>query len=343
MNLELEPEEYEDPNKTADIVLDALRLLISEGDEPKMRGNFVGSLGFPTSRLKSNFGPEIIWTLNVLADRALELESNSQPSSKQIRVVCNNKQNQGASRSSKVSDFIIIGQPFVGGGLTTRPLGSYQVDDQTLLLEGCEIEQSKQDSQRSDNSNSETPSSVVDSVSWYRQVELSTPMLESVELVGRDSEVYEDWRYFVRQTDKSRKIIREFLDTDGPTWNAVANRIDRHLQVIATRERFIQSSLRAEIADFLSIWQEYLKEFNRHRELETQVNLRTDRFELLNEKLDELNSQIESRQREMNDGADLREIESVIQRMEGDNRRLNVKISLLLSLYANIHSELVAK
>lgn len=343
MNLELEPEEYEDQNVTIDVILEALRLVTAEDDEPIDRSSFVSSLGFPVARLKSGFGPEVVWTLSILADRAVELMLESQQL-RGVRVVYHNKSTLDSTNYSKGGDSITIGQPFVGGGLTTRPLGNYQIDDESLLFNGREREATfklakDRDSNTADGAGNEPH---IDPDEWLRRVEESAPILESVDLFEDTAESPEEWQDSLRSLTGSKGQLREFVTTLGPILNAIVMRIDRQLQVITTREKFIQTNLRSEIERFSEIWKNYSEQSNRYMNLEAQVNLRTDKFESMTEKLRELNGQIEARKREINDGSDLKEIESTIERMRAENKEYDVKIGLLLTVYAGAHARFVS-
>lgn len=341
MNLELEPEEYEDQNATIDVILEALRLITAEDDEPVDRSTFVDSLGFPITRLKNGFGPEVVWTLNILADRALELMLESQQF-RGIRVVYNNKSTLDSANYSKGGDSITIGQPFVGGGLTTRPLGNYQIDDESLLFGGCVKDASFKLANARDTLEEAGNEPQMDPDEWLRRVEECAPMLESVNLFEDSAESPEEWQNFQRSITGSRKQLREFVTTLGPVLNAIVMRIDRQLQVITTREKFIQTNLKSEIEKFSGIWKNYSEQSNRYKNLEAQVNLRTDKFETMTEKLKELNGQIEARKRELNDGSDLKEIATTIDRMRAENKEFDVKIGLLLTVYADAHAKFMS-
>lgn len=335
MNLELEPEEYQDPNSTIDVILEALLLLYNNGNEKRAKSSFMSSLGFPPARLRNGFGPEVIWTLNVLADRALELSFESQPQ-KPIRILYCNKTGPG---SSKGQDSITIGQPLVGGGLTTRPLGKYQIDDESLLFDPSGNDKRRM-ALAAREKDDEKLKSLVDPEEWYKQVEESSQVLDSIRLVEEDSEnLYEDWQSLLRPMSKSKKQIGEFIETICPLLNNIAQRTERQLQVIKSREKFLRNNLRSEIEDFYKIWREYNRESKRLKDLELQVDNRTDRFEMMNEKLKEFNDQIETRKREMNDGSHLKEIELRIERIKDENREFDVRIGLLLGLYAEIHGK----
>lgn len=358
MNLELEPEEYEDPDVVVGVILEALRLLLTPDDDQfNPRAGRSGNLiNFPPARLKLGFGPEVIWTMNILADRSLELllESDSSAINRKINFIYNNKSGQEAGRQTVNS--ITIGQPFVGGGLTTRPLGSYQVDDATLLFDDDEDDNNDDQDVKNNNYKSSivadnTPLLADDMTNpdyWYEQVDRTAPALESARLLIVDSNgtsgvgTVENWQDYLQSMLESKRAIQGFINNSRSLLHVVGARIDRHLQVIRGREKFIQTNLRAQIEEFLKIWRDYSIQSARQSQLVEQVNVKTDKFESYNDILKRVNGKIELRIKELNDGSKLRGIEHMIDRLKEENGAFDVKIGLLLSVYAKQQSKIVS-
>lgn len=139
MNLELEPEEYEDLDTSSEIIMEALNLLMTSDDEisNRKRESKNSASSFPTSRLKQGYGPEVVWTLSILADRALELMFEQAPSTtnKESRIIHNNKTKFNATSSfSKFTDCVVIGGESIDNS-TFRVSDNYRIDDPDLLFE----------------------------------------------------------------------------------------------------------------------------------------------------------------------------------------------------------------
>lgn len=334
MNFDIEPEEYQDIDLTISIIFEALKLLLTPDDSNATETARV--INFPLGRLKQGYGPEVIYTMNIFADRALEIVSQSESNDK-IRIIYHNKKTSSDQRQTN-SNFITIGQPFVGGGLTTRPLGSYQIDDKSLVLGG-------QDETATDDNNVSLIDIHVDQADWYQQVDRVRPALESANLNDSDNNVLcvENWQDYLEATRDYQKCIEDFLNQFKSLIGVISGRIDRHLQVINGREKFIQTNLKSQIEDFLKIWRDYSSEKEKNSKLIEKVNSKADLFESHNAKLRSIKAKIESRIRELDDGSKLKELETIIKNLSTENDELSLRIGLLLTVYAKQHSKLMSE
>lgn len=336
MNFEIEPEEYVDPDSLISVILEALRLLVSGEDEREKHAP-VASLP-PPIRLKDGYGPEVIWTLNIFADRALELilEDDVQDTSSAVKVTYVNRTSSAPShtknktnpQSLKENSMIIIGQPHVGGGLTTRPLGNYQVDDESLQL------------------GDDTSTQAIERVSVKKTRQMSQAERQNRVDRARDSlgmamsaleDTYDhrsiaQWLSYAQTFDKFRKGLEEFHLKSSSTLSVVAKRVERQLDVIKKRENFIHSNLKGQLSEFLKVWNDYASETARNKLLTEQVIQRTDRFGVHVETLELLKSKMELRIRDLSSGGKLRELESASERLKRDSQELDVKVGLLLAI-----------
>lgn len=340
MNLELEPEEYEDRDTTLSVIVEALRLLLTPDEEMNAKKNSKNLIGFSPARLKSGFGPEVVWTINILADRALELLAESGPKRSSNQIIYHNASADVVDpERAAVHTSITIGQPFVGGGLSTRPLGSYQVDDANLLLEDDSQNLRLQSQTPTNDSNS----SDLDRNAWFRRVERATPSLNAANLMKDESIETKDWQNFLKSTRKCATAIDVFLQDSRCLLEPILNKVDDQLKIINERESFIQAKLKVEIEEFLKNWRAYSLELTRNTDLLEQINSRTDKFDQYNEKLRRLNNQIELRISELNDGSRLRELEVMKNRLRKENDEFDIKIGLLLTVYAKKQRKIIAE
>lgn len=333
MNLELEPEEYQDIDLTISVIFEALKLLLTPDDYDGR--DIRNPINFPPGRLKQGFGPEAIYTMNILADRALELLLDSDKIGK-VQVLYHNKSSSDQNRQTNAIS-ITIGQPFVGGGLTTRPLGSYQIDDETLVLDEIEIDQNGIQNDRTSLMDIH-----INEADWYQQVERVRQALESANLHETGS-ICENWHDYLEATRESQGVIQEFLNQSKSLLNIISNRIDRHMQVISGREKFIQTNLKTQIEDFLNIWRDYSAQLTRNNNLMEKVNSKADMFESHKVRLKLIGKKVESRMKELNDGNKLKELEVIIKNLTDETDKLKLKIGLLLTVYAKRHTHLVAE
>lgn len=337
MNLDLEPQEYEDLDYTIEMILEALKLLISPENGPKV------SIGFPPARLKQGYGPEVIWTMNILADRALELKVTNEPNLGRVEISFHNKSTMSDSRDRLNS--ITIGQPVVGGGLTTRPLGSYQVDDATLAFDTGE-DPSSFDEQIDSNKPADTKDDL-DPDCWYAQVEKASSYLNTVNLTDEEAvatkSTYEDWIVYLNTIKQFDKDISGFISHSKPLLESVTNRIDRQLQVINGREKFMQTNLEPQLQEFLQIYRNFNDCERQNNDLTILVNSKADKFEGYKLEIRHVNETTQFQVRELNDGSKLRELEQAIETLDRENHELNIKIGLMLTVHAKIHQDFIER
>lgn len=349
MNLEIEPEEYEDLDVVLDVVEEALRLITTTtdvGDELRQarpREERRAAI-IQRSRLQRGYGPEVIWTLNILADRAIEmmLDDEREPSTERadMRIRFAFKQSSGTTHrgaSSPSSNFITVGQPFVGGGLTTRPLGNYIIDDKSLLFNEDDDDDDDTDSRaksKSDKTYEELPS--VDPNEWLKRVESARHILESVRF--DQTSKFEDWHEEISRLNEAGKFVAHFLDKSKPALETTARQIDKQLQLIQGREKYLQAQLRDQLEDFLKIWRNYFSELARNKELLAQVDSKTDKFETLDSRLHDVHERIEARKRDLNDSSKLGQLKALIGRLEAENKDYDERIAILLAVYFKLEA-----
>jgi len=330
MNFELEPEEYEDPDIIIGIIMDAVRLLLTPENAS---GEAQDPLRFPPGRLRHGYGPEVIWTMNVLTDRAMELQLRARSLEfVGTSMIFHDISGSVTSRRTDIQS-ISIGQPYVGGGLTTRPLGNYQVDDSTLLFDS--IGQNEYESSKT--------SLVINDVSsedWYAGVDKIAQSLRTTKIF--DLKARARVISHLERTIDSSAVIKEFLGEPRVVMDNILSRIDRHLQLIAEREHFIQTSTKVSFEEFIHVWRTYSGQKTRQENLLSKVNSRTDEFELANKKLSLLSARIETRLKELNDGARLKDLTSMINKLKEENVESDVKIGLLLTVYAKMESKIIS-
>lgn len=324
MNLQLEPDEYEDPDVITSVIMEALILLLVPDDQLKTHRDPKSIVGFPQTRLKSGYGPEVIWTLNILADRALELLADDGQLKGTSKIVF-------AHRLEKVADStnsITIGQPYVGGGLTTRPLGSYQIDDASLLFDDEDTEMDLNSEVRVE----------CDRQEWLQKAERIAQSIEKLSMIETDNTT-NNWRKHLKSATDAKLAIDDFLNNSVSSINSISLEIDSQLKVINERELLLQTNLEAQLADFIIVYSSYKTQLEENLNLSTQVNDRTDNFQNYNQKLKTISSQINTRLKELKDGSKLKQLESLISQLEEENKELDLRIGLMLTLFSKMQTQ----
>lgn len=317
MNFELE---LEDIGSSIGVIFEALKLLHEDGDlDPKIH-----------IRLEQGHGPEVVYAISCLADRALELAIEHDPRLGSVGpdIRFHNKQHD----QTRTANSITIGQPIVGGTLTTRSLGKYFIEDSSLVLD-YGAGSSKCESREAGATKETDPDE------WLQQVERVAPQL--VLDFNKEPSAFEDWQDQLLSIHHSKKSAQSFIDQSKSILQAVENRINRQLQVVSSREKFLQTNLRSKLEAFLQVWREHSKQTKHNKSLLDNVNGKTDLFESHITRLQLLGRDIEARIRELNDGSKLKELELIISMLDAQSEDLEVKVGLLLAAVCSKDGEQV--
>jgi hypothetical protein len=288
-------------------------------------------------RLEQGYGPEVVYALSCLADRALELAQEHDPqlgSNPEVRF--HNKQHD----QTRPMNSITIGQPIAGGTLTTRSLGKYFIEDSSLILDYQPDDVASDKIAPSSGAGGQASSSSlslldVDAVSaedWLQQVDKIAGQLEP-QSCYKGLSAFEDWRESLKFVGESKRAIQSFLSKSKPIIKAIDTRIERQMQVLSGREKFLQTNLRTQLERFLEVWRAHSAQTQLNKQLVGSVNAKTDTFESHNTRLKLLANAIESRVHELNDGSKLKELESMISSLNGQSDELDVKVGLLMAAH----------
>ena len=317
MNFDVDPRDYQDLDSTIGVIYEAMKLLlVADSDDT---ANQAGNL-FPSGRLKQGFGPEVIFCLNKFADRALELVVESDQKIGPANVSYQSKQKSSRDQARQTNS-IIIGQPIVGGGLTTRPLGNYQIDDSSLILgysgDNLDDKDEKVGSERFVS---------VDSSKWNPdKLEEIAPLLALDFSAERTS--FDDWQQHLDLVKRSRIDVQNFANLSRPILEAVAHRVEHQMQILSARKAAITNNLKPQFETFLEVWRKYSTQSKRSSELIEMINFKTDTFESYVGQLNELRT----KKTKFNDKSRLRELDRMIKSLTRETDNMDLKLGLLLA------------
>lgn len=314
MNFDADPREYHDIDSTVNVIFEALKLLLSSDEHPVDESNL-----FPVGRLKRGHGPEVIYCLNKFADRALELLIEDRPKIGQVEINYINKQKENREQNRGPTNSITICQPIVGGGLTTRPLGSYQINDSSLIFDYNEADIT--------NDGDETSSKESNTAIGWTQEKLDkiAPLFEVDYDEGAAAR--RSLQDLLGALGRAHEEAKEFISRSKPALEMISLRIEREMQIITGRETSFHANLKGPIESFLSVWREHSEQSRRNSELTEQINHKTDAFEHYVEQLRDLRA----RKVKQNDESTLHELEGLTRRLNGETQRMDLKLGLLLA------------
>lgn len=327
MNFDTDPGDYQDLDATIDVIFEALRLLLGSDELPAHDQRHL----FPPGRLKQGYGPEVIFCLNKLADRALELALEERPRLGQVEIFYHNKHKGAPNRAEQTrtsGNAIIIGQPIVGGGLTTRPLGNYQIDDSSLIfdLDGLEAPDDERAEQAGEaaSTQAEWSQEKLDKIAPLFEIDyngLNSTLLSSP-AVGMGS-----WPELLEATREARREVEAFIGQSKPALESVCRRAERQLQILTSREASLNANMKGQVGSFLFKWREHCKEVEQNSELNEKVNHKADLFESYVEQLKNLRT----KEVKLNDESQLEELQRLTARLSRQAQSMDLKLGLLLA------------
>lgn len=319
MNFDTDPRDYQDLDSTVSVIYEAMKLLlVTDGDDKASQA--VDLNLFPLGRLKQGFGPEVIFCLNKFADRALELVVDGDRRIGPADISYQNKQKSNRDQGRQPNS-IIIGQPIVGGGLTTRPLGNYQIDDSSLIL-GYKGDNSDDNDEKA---KSEAFMSA-DNSEWNLEKLNEIAPLFAMDF-SQESTSFDDWQPSLDLVKRSRIGVQNFSTQSRPILEAVAHRIEHQMKTLSTRKSAITTNLKTQLETFLDAWRKYSAQSKRNSELSEMINFKTDTFESYVVQLNELRT----KKTKFNDKSKLRQLDRMVKSLGRETDNLDIKLGLLLA------------
>lgn len=371
MNLSLEPDNYEDLDVTLSIISEAVKLLITYIDEEGNVSSDTNDIGFSLGRLKQGFGPEVLFVLNVLSDRAIELMSdghlasfkndeNNEEIDEIIKFVqSGNVNNNQTNKSQQANSFITIGQPIVdtvGGGLTSRPLGSYELIDESLSFDKTSpITDDTIDSKKANDEHSiSSQDKRVAAGKWYAHVNDMSSQLEQAgaasqanNLLRRSSfdltlatptstiSLFQSKANFAELLKSTLSAVETFETETMPILSAVNVSIKRDMRQIEEREQYLMATIKDPIDKFISVYKECNKKLTiDNAKLKEQASMTSAELDIESKKMDEMIRLTKGRRRELADGSKLKELELKIGKLKEENEEFDAQIGILLAVLA---------
>lgn len=242
-NLKLDPQDYEDPETTIRAIVEALRLILAD-----VASNSDNDINFAPGRLLSGYGPEVVWTLNVIADAALrvctDLLTTTNGPNKQIKIEVII---DGGLQDNDQTSIDNIGLDNVGNRLTVSLVNGAdeqynsetndEFDESSLLFEEDNVtvidehnlynhndyhivtnESAKvqEDNQGRYDKNNLFATSNTTPEEWYLQVERVSHQLQASMDMEAKSLNMADWKTHFNQLKSIDKMLDRFIENSKP-------------------------------------------------------------------------------------------------------------------------------
>ena len=340
----LNPQEYEDPNVTITSILDVVR---SQTDY---------KIDFPPSKLKTGFGLEVIWTLNVLADQALKYcankeqttrsKSNNMPSivikglsGPEAETLLDQDEEMASNEDDDLEinfdDALFEDEDVAESQAHTSLVSSKFHDTKNMPMTSFSVSSSSSLTQNRDVLPSQSEES-----SWKKEIERVLPQLK---VVVRSTDVKTDWRLRLNNFRSSKEEMDKEMDMSVQKLGRLMKEISNNMDKVVSREQYLQHQFEGILSEYIglrsqrnSLLQEY----------ETASSGITDKSRILSNISDELESvktEMEERGSSMTDGTPLVSLRKALQRIKIEVTTIDVRIGVATHtiLQANLKDSLL--
>lgn len=322
MSVDLNPQDFEDPNVIIHTILDAVHQL----DED------ISSTSFPPHKLKQGFGYEVIAILNKLADDALA--KNYTPSSS-----INIKDTMGGSEFEESND---------DDGQTLEEDENIEMTHEylhgTLTRDGLmESDNEGADDEKENVSyvmlNSDRKFSVNEQ-DWKLEVERVLPQLKST---IRFNEARSDWRNRAQEIHTLQKEMEKSFSIIDQHLTRVKNEATKCMEKISSRENYLQLQLGTQINEYISLKNNLDQATENYKQVSGGLTSKSRQLSEISDELTSVKEEMEERGNSMTDGTPLLNLRKAVQKMKQEVVFIEVRIGVSLHTLLKIRLTEVTK
>jgi len=318
-----------------------------------IRGNEDFKIDFSPAKLKAGFGPEVIWTLNVLSDVAMK------HSSQQLNE-------QKGSRSKNTTSSVVV----IKGLTTTEPLedgdeASNEDDDdleinfdealfedeeeEQVTLEGEDSFQSihsrfhtknKTFSETSLTQNRDILMSKTEDSSWKREVERVLPQLK---VVVRSSDVKTDWRMRLNHFRSSKRDLEKEMEMSNEKLGRLMKEISQNMDKVVSREKYLQQQFEPLLSEYSGLQSRRNVLLDSYETASAGISQKSRVLSSISDELESIKSEMEERGSSMTDGTPLVSLRKALQKIKTEVTTIDVRIGVATHtiLEANLKDSLL--
>ncbi|XP_074597106.1 intraflagellar transport 57 [Brevipalpus obovatus] len=321
MSVDLNPQDFEDPNVIIHTILDSVHQL----DEN------ISSTSFSPHKLKQGFGYEVIAILDKLADDALA--KNYTPSSS-----INIKDTMGGSKFEELND---------DDGQTLEEDDNIEMTHDYLhetLTEDGLMESDKEGADGKEsvpyellNSDGKFP---VNEQDWKLEIERVLPQLKST---IRFNENRLDWRNRAREIHTLQKEMEKSFSIIEQHLTRVKIEAIKCMEKISSRENYLQLQLGTQINEYISLKNNLDQAAENYSQVSGGLTSKSRQLSEISDELTSIKEEMEERGNSMTDGTPLLNLRKAVQKMKQEVVFIDVRIGVSLHTLLKIRLTEVTK
>lgn len=303
------PGEFDDPNTVVSGVMNTLR---KNGYE----------VNFGVNKLKSGSGEQVIYTLNKLADEALQNKRFSwkdpdypQENNDDDEDKNNDEMDEAELDLNKIEEDMLR-------------FTNDDIDEDENILNMEALSQMNNITNLNKNvpeiRHEEILESKTDATEWKLEVERVLPQLKVT--IKSD---HKDWRTHIEQMHTYQDSIDDSLKDTKSYFEKLYDEISKTLEKINSREKYINSQLEEPMQAFRN-YQDRLAEIKEtYKTRSTGINERTQMLSQVTNDLQRIKEEMEEAGQSMTDGSPLIKIKKAMENIKVDMKNMDVRIGVL--------------
>ncbi|KAJ3103191.1 Intraflagellar transport protein 57 [Phlyctochytrium planicorne] len=286
------PGQFDDPNATAANIANELK---------KMGVPFE----YGPHKLKQGHGEAILYTLQILTDRALQLSNFT-----------------FQKPTHKVDDYPEEAEVDVDAEITLDTVEDrvpVHDDEDEMYIESLRTTQAVEELK---------PQAVIkpatDPAEWKLEVERVTPMLKVQ--IPNDNK---DWRIHIEQMNAHQKLIGSSLVDTKTQLSKLQHEVEKTLEKISSREKYINAQFEHQIEEQRALQDQLSELRQKYNVSNSNVTELSNELTRISEELDAVKSRMDEIGNGMTDSTPLVNIKQGVTRLKGDIKQMDLRIGVI--------------
>nr|CAG4652033.1 EOG090X0ADS [Triops cancriformis] len=294
------PLESDDPNSTIATILDHVR---------KMGV----TIDFSPGKLKQGYGEHVIFVLDRLADEALKTSNFSwnKPIIPKEEVASEEFDSDSELNLEKVEE-----------EMADQYSDEEEVDSLLHIANMSLV--TNTETKKADILESNT-----DSEAWKLELERVTPHLKIPIKSGPLSTEAQDWRTRLDSLKQHQENLNTALSTTNHLLERLQTDVNRSLDKIAAREKFLNAQLAPLLANHRKLQEQWSMAKEKYRSVSGGIVARNAKLNTLEEELQVLKRELEERSSNMTDGMPMINIKKALARVKGELAQMEVRMGVV--------------
>lgn len=296
-------------------------------------------IDFAPSKLKQGFGSEVIWTLTVLVDLAIQKDTKLTQKSVTVKGLATSTEDDVQAGDDEEDEGELeanFDEPLIDDDddddSPNKMTGFSGVGSSTFVSSSSSgiMNSTTGKDLRTTASSAIHPQDVfllsnVDESSWKREVERVFPQLK-VDIRSNDPK--SDWRLRLSNLHSSRKSMENEIESVKEKLSRLVKEISGNMDKIDTRENYLQSHFEPLLSEYMGLKNQLKTIEDEYQKASSGVAGKSRILSDISDELESIKTEMEERGTAMTDGSPLVSLKKALQKMRSEVTSIDIRIGV---------------